>query len=188
MLTVKEWMELIDYKITEGDTYGWTCYGADAYSISSWNGIHGKGGFSSNIIFDTRTQEVYEVDFCDYTNERAYRLINENFKKQYLKEADDRECSPDEAWDCVTYVDLESDDDFMQKALSIKAGEDYDTRVSIPLDIPEDELMVLFKMAHERDMTFNQLVEEALKETLKDWERDPERFKELTKKYDDKQF
>jgi hypothetical protein len=30
------------------------------------------------------------------------------------------------------------------------------------------------KLAHERDMTFNALIEEALREAIKDYKRDPE--------------
>ena len=63
---------------------------------------------------------------------------------------------------------LESDDDWFQKALSIVAGEDYDTRVTIPIDLPEAELMVLFKAAHDADMTFNDFVEKILREKLAD--------------------
>lgn len=174
MLTLKEWMELIDYKITEGDSYGWTCYGDHAHSLSMWNGVHGKGGFSSNIVFDTQTQEVYEVDFCDYTNDRAYRIINPDFKKEYESEAKERGSFANEAWDCVEYIDLEVDDDFIQKALAIKAGEDYDTRVSVPLELSDDDLLKYMTMAHERDITFNQFVEEALRHAIEEYNRDPE--------------
>jgi hypothetical protein len=72
----------------------------------------------------------------------------------------------DEAWENVDYVDLEANDDWIQKAQAIVAGEDYDTRVSIPIDLPEEELMVLFKMAHDRDMTFNDFIEQVLREQL----------------------
>ena len=74
----------------------------------------------------------------------------------------------DEAWDDTKWIDLESDDDWIQKALAIVAGEDYDTRVTIPLDLPEAELMVLFKAAHAEDMTFNDFVEKILREKLAD--------------------
>jgi predicted DNA binding CopG/RHH family protein len=73
-----------------------------------------------------------------------------------------------EAWDDVDWCDLEADDDFIQKSLSIVAGEDYDTRVSIPIDLPDHELMAIFKMAHEADMTFNDFVEKILREKLAD--------------------
>ena len=87
MITIKEWMELTDYKITEGSDYGWSCYGPNAYTLDSWNGVHGKGGYSFSIIFSTKSQKVYEVSMCDYTNDRAYRMINPKFQKKHNKEA-----------------------------------------------------------------------------------------------------
>lgn len=181
MITLKEFMEVVDYRITEGSEFSWPCFGDDSvpYTLSAWNGD--QDGWSFNITFDTGTQDVYMVESCDYKHKRAYRLINPNWNQAYEDYA--KVHNPEyanQAWDDINYVDLESDDDWIQKALAIKAGEDYDTRVSIPLDIPEDELLVIFKAAHERDMTLNQFVEEALKTALEDFERDPESFK---KKY-----
>jgi hypothetical protein len=31
-------MEVTDYRITEGSTYQWHCYGNNAYALDSWNG------------------------------------------------------------------------------------------------------------------------------------------------------
>ncbi len=165
MITVKEWMELVDYRITEGSTYGWQCYGADAYMLDSWNGE--QDGHSFTIIFDTKTQVVYEAQAHDYVHNRAYRMINEDFRKKNKKEAKRRDVDKDEAWDDVDYVDLDVDDDFIQKALAIRAGEDYDTRVLVPVDFSDEELLAYMKMAHERDMTFNAFVEQALREVIK---------------------
>ena len=154
MITLKEWMEVANYRITEGgDYYG---YGG-AYALTSWNGD--QDGYSIEIIFSPRTQEVYEVQACDYKHQRAYRLVHGDYRDEKLDE---------EAWEEVKWVDLESDDDWIQKALSIVAGEDYDTRVTIPIDLPEAELMVLFKQAHAADMTFNDFVEQVLREKLAD--------------------
>ena len=170
MITMKEWMELVDYKITEGSDYGWSCYGPNAYTLDSWNGVHGKGGFSFSIVFSTKTQKVYEVSMCDYTNDRAYRMINPKNQKKHEKEAMERGVNLNEAWDCVEYVDLDVLDDFIQKALSIRAGEDYDTRVQVPVDFSDEDLLQYMKMAHERDMTFNEFVEEALRYALEEFE------------------
>jgi hypothetical protein len=164
MITLKEWMEVVEYRVTEGSTFCWQCYGDNAYSLDSWNGD--QDGYSFTIIFDTKTQVVYEVQSHDYKNQRAYRLINSDFKSNRDAESADRKVPLDQAWDEVNYVDLEADDDWFQKALAIVAGEDYDTRVSIPIDLPEEELMVLFKMAHDRDMTFNDFIEQVLREQL----------------------
>jgi hypothetical protein len=151
MLTLKEFMELVDYKITEGSDY-WPeggFGGRQLYSLSAWNGDH--DGWSFNIGFDPKDeQRVYVVEVCDYKHNRAYRLIDSGLK------------TDKEAWDGVDYIDLDVDDDFIQKALSIKAGEDYDTRVSVPLTVPNDVLFELMKRAHEQDITFNELVEDVL--------------------------
>ena len=166
MITMKEWMELVDYKITEGGVYGWSCYGPNAYTLDSWNGVHGEGGHSFSIVFSTKTQKVYEVSMCDYTNNRAYRMIAENKQEKHRNEAQAKSELANQAWDEVDYIDLEVDDDFIQKALAILAGEDYDTRISVPVDFTDEELLQYMKLAHERDMTFNQLIEEALREAI----------------------
>ena len=164
MITMKEWMELVGYRITEGSTYMWQCYGSDAYCLDSWNGD--QDGHSLSIIFDTKDQTVYEVQAHDYVHNRAYRMINEDFCKKNKKEAKRRDVNKDQAWDDVEYVDLEVDDDFIQKCLAISAGEDYDTRVSVPVDFSDEELLQYMKLAHERDITFNEFVEEALRHAL----------------------
>ena len=171
MLSLKEWMEIVKYRITEGSAYCWQCYGYDAYCLDSWNGNH--DGHSFTIIFDTKTQEVFEVQAHDFRNSRAYRMINPEYASEHTKETATRGV-PDEAWEDVTYTDLETDDDFMQKALAIAEGKDYDTRVSIPVDFTDEELLTYMKLAHERDVTFNKLVEEALRDAISGFERDPE--------------
>ena len=164
MITMKEFMELVDYRITEGSDYGWQCYGSNAYMLDSWNGD--QDGHSFTVIFDTKTQTVYEVQAHDYVHDRAYRMVNEDFVKKMKKESKRRDVNRDEAWDNVNYIDLEVDDDFIQKALAIRAGEDYDTRVSVPIDFSDADLLTFMKLAHERDITFNQLIEEALRHAI----------------------
>ena len=54
----------------------------------------------------------------------------------------------------------------------------------IPLNLPKEELFYLMLMAHERDITFNQFVEEALKEFLAEAEKNPDLFKEKMEKWE----
>jgi len=161
---MKEWMELVDYRITEGSDYGWQCYGPNVYQLDSWNGE--QDGHSFTIVFDTRDQTVYEVQAHDYVHNRAYRMINEDFAKKMKKEAKRRDVDRNEAWDEVNYVDLEVDDDFIQKCLAIREGEDYDTRVVVPLDLDNDLMFDLMKMAHEQDITLNEFVEQLLRRVI----------------------
>jgi len=163
MITLKEWMELANYRITEGSDYCWNCFGPNAYSLDSWSGD--QEGYSLTVLFDTKTQEVYQVEAHDYARSRSYRRTNPEYLSQY-KTALGEDLSKDNAYDEVKFIDLESDDDFIQKALAIVAGEDYDDRVTIPLDLTNEEQLVLFRMAHDRDMSFNDFVVEVLEAKL----------------------
>ena len=164
MISLKEWMELVDYRITEGSDYGWQCYGYDAHMLDSWNGD--QNGHSFTVIFDTKNQTVYEVQAHDYVHNRAYRLINPEFKSAHEHERNGRGIEINNAWDNVDYIDLDVVDDFIQKGLAIRDGEEYDTRVQIEVNFDDAELLEYMKIAHDRDITFNELVEIALQDAI----------------------
>ena len=166
MLNMREWMDLVDYRITEGSKYGWSCYGPNSYVLDSWNGRHDDGGYSFGIVFSTKSQKVYEVSVYDYTNDRAYRMINPNNVEKHRKEALARDVKLDAAWDEVDFVDLEVDDDFIQKCLAIKNGEDYDTDILVPVDLPNDVMLQAALEAHKRNITLNAYINMALAELV----------------------
>lgn len=167
MITIKDFMELVEYRITEGSKYCWDCFGPNAYSLDSWNGEH--NGHSAGIVFDTEDQTVYQVSVYDYRNNRAYRMINSTHAPQHMMEATERNVNADQAWDDVNYVDLDVDEDFLDKARAIIAGEvDYDTRIQVPLDLSDDMLYNMMKLAHEQDVTLNQFVEQILQQAIKE--------------------
>lgn len=171
MITVKEFFETFGYRVTEGSDYGWSCYGPDSYSLSYWNGIHGAGGFAGSVVFDTQTQIVYEAEVCDYTRDRAYRLINPAYIEAHKKEVTNRGEWANKAWDDVNFVDLDVKEDWLEKAQAIVAGKDYDTRVQMPLDLDNDLLFDLMKRAHEQDITLNQMIEQALRAAIEQHEK-----------------
>ena len=160
MITIKQWMELVEYRITEGSHFCWDCYGDTAYTLDSWNGA--QQGHSTSVVFDTETQEVYQVSVYDYSNDRAYRLINPLYSDAHNTEALQRNVDWRCAWDEVNYTDLEVEDDFLEKARAILSGEDYDSRVKVPLEFDREELHTLMLRAHEADMSLNQYVEYVL--------------------------
>ena len=166
MLLMQEWMELVNYKITDCGDYGWDCYGPNSHSFSSWNGIHGKGGYNMDIVFSTRTQRVYEVTVSDYTNDRAYRMINPDYVKKHNKEAKSRNVLANQAWDNVDYTELEVDDDFIQKCLAIREGNSYSTDISVQLDMSYEEQFGYMKLAHEANLTLNEYINRALRELV----------------------
>jgi len=77
----------------------------------------------------------------------------------------------------VDYVDLETDEDWLTKAQAIVSGQDYDTRVSVPLDIEDDLVFEMMKQAHNRDITLNQYVELILKQVI-DKHQDTDSYEE----------
>lgn len=164
MITMRDFMETVNHRVTEGSDYLWQCYGHNAYRLDSWDGD--QDGHSVSIVFDRETQTVYEVSVYDYKNQRAYRRINPDFLDAHNSESKERGVEADQAWDEVRYVDLESDKDFLAKAEAIVSGRDYDTRVEIPIELDDDTLFALMRMAHEQDITFNQLVENIVRAEL----------------------
>lgn len=180
-MNLKEFLECVNYKITEGNDYGWQCFGDHAYSLSYWNQDY--DGHSMNVTFDRLNQTVYMVEACDYTNQRAYRFINPEFKGAYDQEVKNRGID-DTAWDDVKWVDLELFEDWKDKACAIQQGKEYDTRVKVPIDLKDYELFELMKQAHEQDLTLNQLVEKILVDVIKDNDviQEPKKNKKSKKK------
>lgn len=164
MVTLKEFMQAVGYRITEGSTYGWNCYGPNAYALDSWNGD--QDGHSAGIVFDTKTQEVYQVTAYDYSRDRAYRLVNPAHLSTFNEEASYREVDSKEAWENVEYTDLDVEEDFIEKLTAIVNGEEYDARVQVQVDFSDEDLLKYMKLAHEQDITFNQLIEEALRQAI----------------------
>lgn len=179
MIDMKQFFEAIGYRITEGGDYGWECYGHNSHQLSSWNGVHGSGGWSANIVFSTKSQKVYEVEVCDYTNDRAYRLINPKYKERHAQEATERNVLGNQAWDDVDYTDLDTESDFLEKLEAIVNGKEYDTRVEVPVDFTDAELLTYMKMAHEQDMTFNQFVEVALRHAIDQHKLEDDNYSEI---------
>jgi hypothetical protein len=163
MNLMERFLSTCNYRITEGSDYGWQCY-PDAHCLDSWNGD--QEGHSFTVIFSTKDQTCYELQAHDYKNNRAYRWINPDYKFAHNDEAAHRNVNPVEAWDDLKYVDLELVDDFFEKMAAINNDEDYDTRVSVPLDLEDELLFDLMMRAHERDITLNQMVEEVLRQTI----------------------
>lgn len=163
--TLKEFLDIIDCRITEGSEYHWQSFGPNAYSIESWNGEH-ETGRSFSIVFDTVTQEVFEMSAHDNQRERSYRWINPAYAKSYREEAGRRKVDIDVAYDDVRYIDLETAEDYYAKARAIFLGQEYDTRVEVPLDLDRESLFELMTLAHERDITLNRLVENILRDAI----------------------
>ena len=164
MITIKDFMETVDYRITEGSDFGWRCFGPNTYCLDSWNGE--QDGYSVGIIFDTKNQTVYKFEAHDYSKENSYRWVHPDWREIYNNDAKNRGVDNKQAYDDVDFIDLEVAEDMLEKVKAIVNGEDYDTRIQVPLDLPDSLLNKLFRLAHEQDVTLNEYIETILKTEL----------------------
>lgn len=169
---LKKLFECFDYKITGGSIYCWECYGDNARYIDFESEYaHGY------IIFDAKDQTAYCAEVITKEHKYQYRWMNPIFVEAFRQEAKEKNVDPDQAWDDIKWTDIDLIDDFTEKANAIFNGKDFDTRVQIEVNLDDDTLMLLFQEAHKRDITFNQLVEDAVKTLIDEYERDPESVK-----------
>jgi len=181
MNILEKFFKICEFRITEGSEYCWSCFGDDAYCLDSWSGD--QNGHSFTVIFDKKTQTVYELQAHDYANNRAYRWFDPMYRKAFFDEAQNKGTDSNEAWDDLSYVELDVLDDFFEKMQAIYDRRPYDTRVQVPVEFSDEELLTYMKMAHDRDITFNQFVEDAIRTMIKEMDSDLDGFDSRIKKW-----
>lgn len=159
MISIDTAIKLGEYKITGGAEFQWKCFGPNARYIDFEGDINSH---SYSIVMDIKTQVVYQADVCDYKTNNCYRIIHPDYVDAYIDEAESRNVNPKEAWDDVEFIDLNVDEDFIEKATAILNGLPYDERVIISFDLPNNILFELMKQAHEQDITLNEYIEQIL--------------------------
>lgn len=162
-------MEVLDYKVTDGSEYMWACFGPSRYMEFESDYSH------VSVVFSIETQEVLEITTCPKTavweiEPPPYRYIHSSCIEEYRLEAKRRNVDPNQAWDDVKFVDIDTEEDILDKAKSIFEGkQDYDRRIVIPIEgLPQDVFLAIAHMAHDRDITINEMFEEILRKAIDD--------------------
>lgn len=165
MITLKEFIEAIEYKITEGSDYQWDCFGPNARYLDC-AGPNLNQDYNISAIFDSKDQTVYAIEVWDYRADREYRWINNAYVKDHMKSCAKYNVDIYESMDGRNYIDLDVAEDILEKANALVNGKAYDERVQIPLNVDEDTLYMLMKEAHNRDLTLNEFVEDLLSKEI----------------------
>jgi len=161
-MKLKEVVKTFDYKIVGGSEYTWGCYGSNVRYLD-FESDYAYGG----CLFDTSTQDVFEVTVDNKSNKkRPYRWLNPDTKQNYINECKERNLSPVNAWDNISYIDLELYEDFHTKANAIFNNQSYDERIVVPVDLDDNEFLHLAHEAHKRDITINKMVEIVLQHAI----------------------
>lgn len=166
MITIKDFLECIEYHITGGTEYMWNCYGPNVRYLE-YQSKEGHEADTIFILFDTVDQTVYEMQAWDYVNQREYRWIHPDYIDAHKKEAKSRNVKWKKSFDERKFINLEVPEDIIEKARAIFLGEEYDTRIMVTLELDDKERIMLMEMAHEADMSLNQFVEYILREDIK---------------------
>ena len=165
MIILKDFLEAIDYRITEGSEYGWKCYGENTHRIERQSGDNHLGN-TVTCVFDTKEHFVYELEAWDNANNRVYRWIHPDYIKAYKKACKKHDVRFENAFDDVNFIDLDVESDILEKVTAITNDEPYDERVQIEVDFAESDMLQYMKLAHKLDITFNELVERALQNAI----------------------
>jgi hypothetical protein len=160
--------EALNHQITGGSEYGWHCFPDARFLDYESEYAH------VSILYSTTDQTVYQADTSikrdmwskDERYDKPYRWTNPLFKDAYLNEAKERNVDPNQAWDDVKWTELETDEDFLEKAHAMFNGEEWDDRIQVPLDLEDDLLLSIAMEAHKRDITLNKMVEIILQEAI----------------------
>jgi hypothetical protein len=157
--------EALSHRICSGSEYGWECYPDSRY-------LDYESDFAYvSVIYSTIDQTVYQAEVSVKReawdeDKKPYRWLNPEYQNAFYKESKKRKVDPDQAWDDVKWIDLEMEEDFLEKATAIFNGEEHDTRVQFPIDIDDDLILKLAMEAHKRDITLNNMIEIILQEVI----------------------
>ena len=165
MITIKEFLECINYSITDGEQFQWSCFGPNARYLEYCNNKH-DDSIAVLAIFDTVDQTVYQIEAWDSGRNREYRWIDPDYREAHRLEAVNRDTDPEESYDGKKFIEIEVEEDIIEKATAVYKGTDYDSRITISIELTNEEKLLLMEQAHERDITVNQYVEYILQREI----------------------
>jgi len=157
-------IQALDYKVTGGSEYCWNCFGPDARFLD----FESEYAHAS-IVFDSKNQTVYEAtvtDKKDDSDKGPYRWLNPETKSAHHDEAKSKGVNVNKAWDNIDWIELEIEDDFLEKAKAVFENLPFDRRVTVPMDLDDDVILHLALEAHKKDITLNKMIEILLQDAI----------------------
>ena len=151
-----------DLRIGGGSEYGWRCYGPMARYID-FNADGQKGQDMVSAVFDPETLQVFDVSMGPNLEGRMFRWIDPEYREAHKKEEEQRGVVQAEDWE---WVELDMEEDALQKASSLIRTGDCDPRVIVSVELDEEVLVVLMKEAHKQDITLNHLASNIIAEQI----------------------
>ncbi len=158
-MNISDFLIAINYNIQECVKYQWDSFGPNALITNYWNQQHDETGVDISAVFDGCTQQVYKIDACCSRTDCVYQWVNPNYLQAYHTEFEKKSVNLPEEKKLVNIAD---DDQMMMICKTLYSGQEYNHKVSIDIDLPDDLLFKSLMMAHEQDITFNEYVSKVL--------------------------
>lgn len=153
MINHKQFFDIVKFQVSNGSAYPNPTY-ASAYMVNSSK----RDEYNASCIFNIDTGAVYEIYVHDCVKYTSYRWIAEEFRDSIIN---------------MSSTSIEVEEDILEKLTAIVAGQPYDTRVIMPLELSDSDFLIMAKAAHAEDITFNEFIEKALTEAVKKFELEP---------------
>lgn len=132
----------------------------DGYKVEGGIGIFPKNNhlfsISNNnevdVFADLATDEVFCMTVV--YNNKSYAWVQKAYEEAWTN------------WDGQNSAITDDFSDILQKAESAILGTPFDTRVTMNIDIPKDELYTIMYAAHLEDITLNKFIEKTLQAVI----------------------
>lgn len=127
-MTLHEIMIAASSRVCGGTQYQWQCYGSNARYIDF---ADTDGNEYCSVVFDTKTQTVYELAVVIPGYDQAFVWRHTDFETEYQSECRTRSIQPNVAWDDVVYKVV--DDKTILEYIK-DVGETYYDNLPIPAE------------------------------------------------------
>lgn len=177
-MLINQVMAAANWCALSGSVYYWDCFGPNVRILTfEKNQTDGSAPvYNDNevadVVYSTTTGQVYKLSvynqpkFDGDENTWAYTWIDPEVKNQYIAECRQRNVVPFVVWESFVAALVETEDDILQKLHDQVNMRKVDHCIQVPLKLSDKEWYSLMRMAHEKDITLNQLVENTLTKHL----------------------
>ena len=155
MIKLNDFLNITEYEsghlevVNQQDVYGKAAISLEVYGLNSSRLL---------CVYDIVSQEVLEIMAEDHFAGRTYLWQVEDVKSNDLNRFRNVKIG--------NIVELETEEDILEKSEAIFNGVPYDTRIIIPLDIRDEDFLMYAKAAHKLDITINEFMEKAIREMV----------------------
>lgn len=159
MKRINAFLRAANWQVTEGTAFGWDCFGPNIrYLIASIN----ETDVHASAIFSTESKELYVMELFVAEQNTNRRWINPKYQETYRSAFIARALDPDRADEVSQFIDTDFDD-MLRRTTEAFSGPRYS---DIDLHLEEEVAVAAMKVAHGKDITLNELVDEILRDAI----------------------